>query len=76
MQEWRELSSEMNNYAVVISEPLHPINKSVIIQWAKDYGVLDMTAKPSDSTKFKKIREEAFKEAKIGDPHVEQELEQ
>ena len=71
MQEWRQISSEMNNYGVVIAEPLHPINKSVIIQWAKDYGILDLTAKPSESTKFKKIREEAFKEAKIEDPHAE-----
>jgi hypothetical protein len=71
LNEWRQISSEMNNYAVVISEPLHPVNKSVIIQWAKDYGVLELTAKPNNSSKFKKIREEAFKEAKIEDPHLE-----
>jgi hypothetical protein len=70
MNEWRQLSSEMNNYGVVISEPLHPINKSVIIQWAKEFGILDKTAKPNDSSKFKKIREEAFATAKIVDPHL------
>lgn len=71
MLEWRQISSEMNNYGVVISEPLHPINKSVIIQWAKEYGILDKTAKPSDSSKYKKIREEAFATAKVIDPHIE-----
>lgn len=67
MQEWKQLASEIG---VVISDPLHPVNKSVIIQWAKDYGVLELTAKPSESSRFKKIREEAFKEAKIEDPHA------
>jgi hypothetical protein len=71
MQEWRQISSEMNNYGVVIREPLHPINKSVIIQWAKDFNILDLTAKPSESSKYKKIREEAFAIAKIPDPHIE-----
>jgi adenylyl- and sulfurtransferase ThiI len=75
MQEWRQISSEMNNYGVVIAEPLHPINKSVIIGWAKDYGILDLTAKPSESSKYKKIREEAFALAKIDDPHIELETE-
>lgn len=71
MLEWRQISSEMNNYGVVISEPLHPINKSVIIQWAKEYGILDKTAKPNDSSKYKKIREEAFRLANVIDPHAE-----
>lgn len=75
MQEWRQISSEMNNYGVVIAEPLHPINKSVIIQWAKDYGILELTAKPNESSKYKKIREEAFATAKVIDPHAEIELE-
>src|SRR6185295_9915460 len=75
MNEWRQISSEMNNYGVVIAEPLHPVNKSVIIGWAKDYGILNLTAKPSDSSKFKKIREEAFKMAQIDDPHIDPELE-
>jgi len=71
MQEWKQLAADMNNSSVQISDPLHPINKSVIIQWAKDYGVLPLTAKPNESSKFKKIREKAFQDARIDDPHVE-----
>lgn len=81
MLEWKQISSEMNDYAVVIAEPLRVTNKSVIITWAKDYGVLDKTIKPNN---LDKIREDAFIEAnrhihsekdKIVDPHVTKEEE-
>ena len=70
MQDWKQLSSEMNDYAVIIAEPLHPVNKSVILQKAQDYGILQLTAKPNQSPRYKKIRAEAFEEANrtIGDP--------
>ena len=73
MQEWKQLAADMNNSNVQIADPLHPVNKSVIIQWANDYGVLNLTAKPNDSSKFKKIREQAFQDARIDDPHIIQE---
>lgn len=84
MQEWKQISSEMNNYGVVISEPLQPINKGVIIQWADKYGLLPLTAKPIDSSRYKKIREKGFADAnsqiykadeKILDPYEEPEKE-
>jgi hypothetical protein len=74
MLEWKQLASEMNNSGVQIVDSLSVVNKSEIIKWAKDkYDILELTAKPSDSSKFKKIREEAFQLAKIEDPHVEKE---
>ncbi len=73
MLEWRQISSELNNSAVDIVTPLHPVNKYINIQNAKHFGILELTAKPSDSPKYRKIREEAFKEAKIEDPYAEPE---
>jgi adenylyl- and sulfurtransferase ThiI len=84
MQEWRQLSSETNNYGVVISEPLAVINKGVIITLAHQYGLLPLTAKPSDSPRYKKLREKGFADAnsqiykaeeRILDPHEEPETE-
>ena len=73
MLEWRNISNETNNGGVTIYEPLHPVNKAEIIKWADKYGILSLTAKPSDSPRYKKIRAEAFAEAKILDPHEEKE---
>jgi 7-cyano-7-deazaguanine synthase in queuosine biosynthesis len=73
--EWKQLASDMNNHGVDVHEPLHTVKKSDIITDAQKYVVLPLTAKPNDSSKFKKIREKAFQDARIDDPHVEIELE-
>ena len=76
MLEWQQLGSEAG---VVISEPLHPLNKHVIVEMAKQAGLLDLTVKPSysgqDGRALEKIREEAFKTAVVDDPHIEKEEE-
>lgn len=82
IQDWKQISADHFNSAVVIDQPLRQINKSILIQWANDYGILPLTAKPNDSPKYKKLRAEAFAEAnrqiykaddKILDPYADAE---
>jgi 7-cyano-7-deazaguanine synthase in queuosine biosynthesis len=73
--EWQQISSEMNNYGVHVEAPMGRVEKHEMIKEAKDFGILELTAKPNDSKKFKDIRDKAFATAKISDPHAEVELE-